>query len=386
MVLLLLAGGVGHAGAAEPDPQARRKQVQEQRARLASQVDVLKASDAQVERALDDLESNVRAQESKAASTRQAADVAARGAADALQQERRTADELKSLRTAMRRVAVNAYVMGPTETLALALDSESVAEMETKRYLLDVALGRSGDLADQLQATAEDLAQRRKAADEAQKRAVAKRREAEASLAAVKAAQDKQQQIAASVDERVDRALAEAASLAALDSQLAAEISKRQEALTRRVVAAPARPGAVARPVLASRRVDGVSLTTVRGITVASEIAGRLSDLLAAADADGVPLSGSGYRSSSSQVALRQANCGSSDYAVYEMSPSSCRPPTARPGASMHERGLAVDFTYGGRIISSRSSPGFAWLARNASRFGFYNLPSEPWHWSTNGQ
>lgn len=386
MVLLLLAGGVGHAGAAEPDPQARRKQVQEQRARLASQVDVLKASDAQVERALDDLQSNVRAQESKAASTRQAADVAARGAADALQQERRTADELKSLRTAMRRVAVNAYVMGPTETLALALDSESVAEMETKRYLLDVALGRSGDLADQLQATAEDLAQRRKAADEAQKRAVAKRREAEASLAAVKAAQDKQQQIAASVDERVDRALAEAASLAALDSQLAAEISKRQEALTRRVAAAPARPGAVARPVLASRRVDGVSLTTVRGITVASEIAGRLSDLLAAADADGVPLSGSGYRSSSSQVALRQANCGSSDYAVYEMSPSSCRPPTARPGASMHERGLAVDFTYGGRIISSRSSPGFAWLARNASRFGFYNLPSEPWHWSTNGQ
>ena len=23
--------------------------------------------------------------------------------------------------------------------------------------------------------------------------------------------------------------------------------------------------------------------------------------------------------------------------------------------------------------------------ARNASRYGLYNLPSEPWHWSTNG-
>jgi len=51
----------------------------------------------------------------------------------------------------------------------------------------------------------------------------------------------------------------------------------------------------------------------------------------------------------------------------------------------MHEEGLAVDFTYGGGIISSRSSPGYQWLDANASRFGLFNLPSEPWHWSTNG-
>ena len=25
------------------------------------------------------------------------------------------------------------------------------------------------------------------------------------------------------------------------------------------------------------------------------------------------------------------------------------------------------------------------WLAANAGSFGFRNLPSEPWHWSTNG-
>ncbi len=25
------------------------------------------------------------------------------------------------------------------------------------------------------------------------------------------------------------------------------------------------------------------------------------------------------------------------------------------------------------------------WLAANASSYGFYNLPSEPWHWSTTG-
>jgi LAS superfamily LD-carboxypeptidase LdcB len=50
----------------------------------------------------------------------------------------------------------------------------------------------------------------------------------------------------------------------------------------------------------------------------------------------------------------------------------------------MHERGLAVDFTNNGSILT-RGSSGYQWLKANASRFGFYNLPSEPWHWSVNG-
>lgn len=60
------------------------------------------------------------------------------------------------------------------------------------------------------------------------------------------------------------------------------------------------------------------------------------------------------------------------------------QPPTARPGQSMHERGLAVDFTSGGGTLT-RGSAAFAWMKANAGQYGFYNLPSEPWHWSTNG-
>jgi D-alanyl-D-alanine carboxypeptidase len=51
----------------------------------------------------------------------------------------------------------------------------------------------------------------------------------------------------------------------------------------------------------------------------------------------------------------------------------------------MHEQGLAVDFTYGGRAIGSRSSPAFQWMSAHAASYGFHNLPSEPWHWSSNG-
>jgi D-alanyl-D-alanine carboxypeptidase len=121
-------------------------------------------------------------------------------------------------------------------------------------------------------------------------------------------------------------------------------------------------------------------LTTVHGITVNTAIAGPLRLMLSAAEADGVTLTGSGYRSSEQQIQLRRQHCGSSQYAIYEMPASSCSPPTARPGTSMHEQGLAIDFAG-----CDRTSSCYSWLSANAARFGFYNLPSEPWHWSVNG-
>ncbi|MEY2399866.1 MAG: hypothetical protein QOJ00_3040, partial [Actinomycetota bacterium] len=121
------------------------------------------------------------------------------------------------------------------------------------------------------------------------------------------------------------------------------------------------------------------------GITVAASIVGQLDRMLNAADAAGAHFGGTGYRSSSGQVAARRKNCGSSSYDVYEKSPSSCHPPTARPGTSMHERGLAIDFTYNGSLIQGHSNAGYQWLSRNAASYGFYNLPSEAWHWSVNG-
>jgi hypothetical protein len=116
-------------------------------------------------------------------------------------------------------------------------------------------------------------------------------------------------------------------------------------------------------------------------ITVHRLIAGRVTALIAAAAADGVALNGWGHRDAMRQVELRRAHCGGSYDAVFHMPSASCRPPTARPGRSMHERGLAVDFAH----CASRSLPCYQWLAENAAAYGLYNLPSEPWHWSVNG-
>ena len=128
-------------------------------------------------------------------------------------------------------------------------------------------------------------------------------------------------------------------------------------------------------------------IVTVRGIKVARQIAPQVEALLAAAAADGVKLSGGGFRTAEQQIKLRIAHCGGNTrYHIYEKPSRECTPPTATPGRSNHEKGLAIDFTYNGKIINSRSNPGFIWLAKNAKRFGLFNLPSEPWHWSVNGK
>jgi hypothetical protein len=127
--------------------------------------------------------------------------------------------------------------------------------------------------------------------------------------------------------------------------------------------------------------VPVIALCDVGGIVVNCLIADQFRDMVAHAARDHVALTGSGYRSASEQIALRKAHCGTSHDAIYEMSPGSCRPPTARPGESLHEIGLAIDFD----TARTRGTAAFGWLATHAATYGFYNLPSEPWHWSTTG-
>lgn len=127
------------------------------------------------------------------------------------------------------------------------------------------------------------------------------------------------------------------------------------------------------------------TVVTRSGIRVHPCLADAVDALVADARADGVELRGGGWRSAEQQIALRRAHCGPTDWHVYEAPASSCSPSTAPPGSSRHERGLAIDFTQGGRTLGS-STAGFAWLAEHADEYGLENLPSEPWHWSVDGR
>jgi hypothetical protein len=127
---------------------------------------------------------------------------------------------------------------------------------------------------------------------------------------------------------------------------------------------------------------DSPELVQVGTTKMSKRFAARWVPMAREAAAQGVVLSGGAWRSNATQVQLRIAHgCGGSR--VYD---SSCKgtPPTAVPGRSRHETGDAIDVNLSGP--GGRSSPEYRWLAANASRYGIYNLPSEPWHWSIDGQ
>ncbi len=380
-------------GAVENDPAAKRREVQREKAKAAEKVDVLRASDAALGQALEDLDQDIRGQEAKAAGARQAAAAAAQQVERAKAAEAATSANLTQLRERMREVAVDAYVQGPTRQLSIAAGTSSLDELATKQYFIELAANKGAETSDQLRAAREDLEVQRKQAEAFRERAIVRKKAMNAELLELKGAEAAKERVAASVEERLEQTLAEVVSLEAVDQRLAAEIAERQRKLAaqlaarrRAATAASSATTPRASRATAARTAGPISLTTVRGITVASSIADNLTALLAEADADGLSLSGGGYRSSDGQIATRRSNCGSSDYDIYEKPASACSPPTARPGQSMHEQGLAIDFTSNGQLIQSRGNPAFTWLSQNARRFGLSNLPREPWHWSTNGE
>lgn len=138
--------------------------------------------------------------------------------------------------------------------------------------------------------------------------------------------------------------------------------------------------------VIEERKDAETPIVEVRGFRVHKSLEHSVRQLVDSAAAAGIDLKGKAYRPVSRQIELRRQNCGTSDYDIFHKPSSQCSPPTAKPGRSLHEMGLALDFRNGPNGITSRRDPAFQWLARHAPSYGLYNLPAEPWHWSVTGQ
>ncbi len=367
--------------------RARRDAVRKQRATLASQVKAATATTREAERALKALTGDVRAAQRELTSAERSLAAAESELSDAMAAEKAIEQRIGQLHSEQRTLSVGAYASGAAEDSLLAFASPSLADTGRLATLAELASQRSADLLDELRALQEDLERERTAAQRARERRESVKNRIAARLDNVSAARKRQEVAADEADARLEEALAEAESLAQVDSAAAAAYQQEADALARQIEAADrsgrrASSGA-ALPAVGS--VRAVSSSGTRGIRVAASIQGDLSRMLDAAERDGIILRGGGYRSSSQQIALRRAHCGGSSFAIYQMRSSQCRPPTARPGASQHERGLAIDFTQNGRSLN-RGSSGYRWLKANAYKYGFKNLPSEPWHWSRNGR
>lgn len=98
------------------------------------------------------------------------------------------------------------------------------------------------------------------------------------------------------------------------------------------------------------------------------EAARKWNAMRDAARQDGINLSiNNAYRSYPQQVAM------ANKFGLYSRGGRA-----AVPGTSNHGWGTALD-------LNVKSNPqSLAWLRQNASKFGFKNIPREPWHWETN--
>lgn len=360
---------------AEPsdDPFIRQAQIDRRRAELEAELGALQATNAELQALLDELQRQVDAKAAEVEAARQALEAATAAAERAAAAEAAKAKEVADLEERMRQMAVEVYVSPPSEQrLSVILRGGDLNELNTAMVYFDAKFGMDLDIAERLERARIQLTARRKVAQEAVTEAAARSDEVAAALTELQGIQASQQQVAAVLAERMGELAGEDAAMAEEDAELEAEIDRRREELL----------------AIATRHAGSggdVPLVVVEGIQVHASVAPALQAMLAAAEADGIVLGGGGFRSFDAQVATRRANCGGDEYSIWHKPAGECSPPTARPGTSLHELGVAIDFTYEGAVISSRTSPAFVWLAEHAEYYGFHNLPSEPWHWSTTG-
>ena len=408
-----------------------RERVRAEQAQTASQINTSEASLAEIDAALQTIEENLRTQEAALARTESEIAQAEKDISDAEAEIERLTDEIDVLRDEIRRRAVQAYVSPPGEGVLSVLDTEDATTATSRQFFIELRAQSDSEIADSLDGATKDLDHERQKAAEAKETAEAKKAEQVERTEAVKEAKAQQERVASDLEATINAQIARSVELASTDRALSKKIAEEQAALVARLAAQKAAEEEAARKAASEREaaerqrlareaaashvsasgtesapksgggggdstgggggtappapgpVDaGIQLAYVQGVPVNAAVANQVVAMINAAAADGVNLRiGNSYRSASHQVQLRRQNCGSSHYAIYQMPSSACRPPTAPPGRSQHQLGLAIDFS----SCSSRSTACYQWLNGNASRFGYYNLPSEPWHWSTTG-
>jgi len=390
VALVISSLAIGESTALAQDDEERLEELKDERERIqievataATKIDAATADFEVVAQALDDINGLVDLQEARLADARQAVRSAEALVDQAVLRREEIATEMNELRTVVIDLAVASFTGEAGENgedLTAFLLSDDPTEAVRRRSLVQFQTGNLADALDrmrQLEAEVEQVEIDRTRAVEA---AVVNRTEALERQTEVDLALDAQLELVLDVEARLENRLAEAQYLTEIDADKAAEIRQQEEVISRRIREEAARKAAAEAARRAAARpppADIADMVQAEGFWVHKDVADVVGRMMRAARADGVNLSGYSYRSPQRTAELRVIN-GCPD--VYESSPSRCRIPTARPGQSMHERGLAIDFR-----SCWRGSDCFTWLSNNASKYGYRNLPSESWHWSTNG-
>jgi peptidoglycan hydrolase CwlO-like protein len=399
----LLVPNVAHARPAQEHDPASGEESGQGSATVNVDVDVQKASSADVEQAFTDIRDNFEAQRAALTAAQQAVTAADNEVALAQATVDQTQAEIDAMVGESDSVVVRTFMNPPSETAIQTLTASSPGDATVKKALLDMYADADAGVIARYQAKQEELRVEKEAQEQATEEADTRRAEADAALADLREAASQQVQFAAEIEARLERNLSEADALQNVNPELAEQLRDEQAALAQAIADAqaqiqaedaleeagvgPADSGAPSGPstIVIEGGLANVSCPGGGAITVAGVLARDLQGLLNLSSQQGIPLCGNGWRDINDQISLRRRNCGPGNYAIYEAPSSACSPPTARPGSSEHEKGLAIDFTCGGSGTVGNGDACDGFLENNAGDFGLYNLPGEPWHYSTTG-
>lgn len=280
------------------DARRRRDAARQRQAQMATQLDHLKASDAELEAAVGVLGGQVKAQEASAESAGQAVEAAMAAVAGAQARIAATEKRMGQLRQAVVGRAVSAYVRPQDQAFTEVIQAKDLGEASRRSTLLNQVNNNDRDVMDQLRSVGQDLAEQRVLLEKARKVAEERRNVERARLAELRRAQQERQRLSAALDGRISEYQAEANQVSSQEAGLSALIQTKEQALAAQAAAAAAAraaagPAAVPLPGRGAvdpgsdGRVSGMGLIWPLRGTVTSPYGSRWGRLHAGIDISG---------------------------------------------------------------------------------------------------
>ncbi|MGH9155247.1 MAG: murein hydrolase activator EnvC family protein [Acidimicrobiales bacterium] len=202
----------------------------QRKARIAAQLNTLRASDAQLSAAVKVLDRQVAAELARAGDARQAVLAAEAAVVQAEVRIAGTEAQLVGLRQAVVSRAVSAYIRPQEEMFATVLGTADFAEASRRTSLLAQVANHDRDVLDQLRSLRQDLGLEQTAAAQARDLAAERRMVVNTRLAELEKVRRDKKILADALDQRIREFQAEADEVARQEAGLAALIRSRERA------------------------------------------------------------------------------------------------------------------------------------------------------------
>jgi septal ring factor EnvC (AmiA/AmiB activator) len=224
----LVVGLTGTAGAEDPDdPEAALEEARRQRAALATDLDVLHASEAELHAAAEALAAEVEAQEAALEASERAVEVAEAEVRRAEGELSRTRAEIDRLTAQLVDRAVSSFVAPARLSLHDVAVSANFTDAARKQAFIARVIADEVALVDDLDGARERLEDEQAAAEAATEEADRRRSENVDRLASLEAAAAEQTTVQEAIDARAAEVTAEIEALAAAEAELSALIEQR---------------------------------------------------------------------------------------------------------------------------------------------------------------